>query len=62
MAPVCVICDADGYNCEEEFDNCFENDGSPDNSPWTSIATDGIPETSPSVDEGNPGDATDVEI
>ena len=40
--------------------NCFENDGTPDNSPWTSIITDGIPGTSPSVNEGNLANSSDV--
>ncbi len=48
IAIICLHCSVDG--CKEEWANEFENDGTPDNSPWTSIETDGILETSPSID------------
>ena len=41
-------CEEDG--CKQEWKNCYENDGTPDNSAWTSVVTDGILETSPSAD------------
>ena len=37
--------------CKWEWNNCYEWDGTPDNSEWTSIETDGLPETSPSLNE-----------
>jgi hypothetical protein len=49
VALICFNCEEDG--CKEEWGNCFENDGTPDNSAWTSIETDGILETSPSVNQ-----------
>lgn len=54
---ICYNCEEDG--CKWEWDNCYENDGTPDNSAWTSIETDGILETSPSLDEGNADDVDD---
>ena len=51
MALVCEHCSVDG--CKLEWENKYENDGTPDNSFWTSIETDGILETSPSVDNEN---------
>ena len=49
MAQICYNCETGG--CKYEWKNCYENDGTPDNSAWTSIKTDGILETSPSVNE-----------
>ena len=46
---ICEHCSANG-ECKIEWKNRFENDGTPDNSAWTSIETDGILETSPSID------------
>ena len=43
---ICTFCE-NGV-CKEEWKNDFENDGTPDNSYWTSIQTDGLPGTSPS--------------
>ena len=61
VANVCYNCVGSGslsYRCwdggEWEWANYNERDGTPDNSPLTSIATDGIAITSPSVDL-NPG-------
>jgi hypothetical protein len=39
-------CEEDG--CKNEWNNCYENDGTPDNSAWTSQQTDGQAGTSPS--------------
>ena len=39
-------CEEDG--CKAEWNNCYENDGTPDNSAWTSQQTDGQAGTSPS--------------
>ncbi len=44
---MCYNCEEDG--CKYEWANCYENDGTPDNSEWTSLETDGIMETSPSI-------------
>jgi hypothetical protein len=44
----CWNCEADGIDCEWEFANNHEWDGSDDGSPWTSIITDFIKGTSPS--------------
>ena len=49
IAAICFNCESDG--CKWEWGNCYENDGTPDNSIWTSIETDGILETSPSVNQ-----------
>jgi hypothetical protein len=46
-AVTCYHCEPDG--CKWEWRNKYECDGTPDNSAWTSIVTDGILETSPSV-------------
>ena len=51
LALICYHCSNDG--CEEEWDNCYEFDGTPDNSAWTSIQTDGRLETSPSINVEN---------
>ncbi len=42
-----------------KWNNCYENDGTPDNSPWTSVVTDGILETNSSVNEEKPKDDYD---
>ncbi len=46
-AVTCYHCEPDG--CKWEYRNIYECDGTPDNSPWTSIGTDGIRKTSPGV-------------
>jgi hypothetical protein len=51
-------CEEDG--CKNEWKNCYENDGTPDNSAWTSLETDGILETSPSAN-GNADDKNDAD-
>ena len=48
QAIICIHCESDG--CKQEWKNCYENDGTPDNSAWTSVVTDGILQTSPSAD------------
>ena len=48
LATICEHCSANGQ-CKHEWKNCYEKDGSPDNSRWTSIQTDGRNKTSPSV-------------
>ena len=61
-ATICEHCsdDDDEDQCELEWKNRYENDGTPDNSSWTSIETDGRHETSPSpIDD--PDDAVLVE-
>ena len=50
-------CEEDG--CKNEWKNCYENDGTPDNSAWTSLETDGILETSIDADGDADGDADD---
>ncbi len=44
----CWNCEADGVDCEWEFANNHEWDGTDDGSYWTSIETDNIFATSPS--------------
>jgi hypothetical protein len=44
----CWNCEADGIDCEWEFANNHEWDGTDDGSYWTSIETDNILATSPS--------------
>ena len=59
---MCYNCEEDG--CKYEWENCYENDGTPDNSEWTSLETDGIMETSPSINnvyENQSADASDTD-
>ncbi len=56
-AVVCYHCEAG--ECKYEWGNQYENDGTPDNSYWTSIETDGIPGTSPSLDVYEPAASQD---
>ncbi len=46
---MCYNCEADGIDCEWEFANNHEWDGTNDGSYWTSIETDNILATSPSL-------------
>ena len=49
-ATICEHCSTDDDGeCELEWRNCYENDGTPDNSRWTSIETDGRHTTSASL-------------
>ena len=60
MALICFNCEEDG--CKEEWKNCYENDGTPDNSAWTSIKTDGILATSPSVNQNLDESSDEMEV
>ena len=60
LAQICYNCEQGG--CKYEWKNCYEKDGTPDNSAWTSIKTDGMLETSPSVDQKLDDSTDNVEV